>query len=146
MQKKWRREEEGGPKSAAHAAHSRPTEEKRFCAPTRWAQAADAETRRARRRKGREKRAQGWRLGEQRRRSPSATLRTSSARPLENAAGEKREQLLMELDHLGNGPDMMGPESTGSQACLQWAHWTSRAAESLAPEWVSNATEFLLWQ
>jgi hypothetical protein len=116
--------------------------------------------------------------GEQRHRPRSATLRTSFARRLENAAWEKRErgsrtpnnkevsrqkpygylegtstgwrrsseQRLMELDHLGNGPDMMGPESTASQARLQWAHWTSRAADSLAPEWVSNATEFLFWQ
>src|SRR5258708_38234493 len=62
--------------------------------------------------------------------------------------GEERpaRQFLRELDHLGNGPALMGPESTGSQACLQWAHWTSRAAASLAPEWVSSATEFFLRQ
>src|SRR6266849_6809200 len=40
----------------------------------------------------------------------------------------------------------MGPESTGSQACLQWAHWTLRAAASLAPERVSSAMEFFFWQ
>ena len=57
----------------------------------------------------------------------------------------KRERrLCKEGDYLGNGPAMMGPESTGSHACLQWAHCTSRAAALLAPEWVSTATEFLL--
>src|SRR5229473_4518392 len=55
-------------------------------------------------------------------------------------------QFLKELDHLGNGPALMGPESTGSQACLQWAHWTLRAAASLAPERVSSAMEFFFWQ
>src|SRR5260370_37824834 len=54
-------------------------------------------------------------------------------------------QFLKELDHLGNGPALMGPESAGSQACLQWAHWTSRAAASLAPERVSSAMECFLW-
>src|SRR6266403_4535501 len=49
-------------------------------------------------------------------------------------------------DYLGNGPAMMGPESTGFQACLQWAHCTSRVAALLAPEWVSTATEFFFWQ
>ena len=53
---------------------------------------------------------------------------------------------LYEQDHLGNGPATMGPERTGSQGCLQWAHWTSRAAASLAPECVSKATEFFLRQ
>src|SRR5260370_15503424 len=50
---------------------------------------------------------------------------------------------LDEQAHLGNGPATMGPESTGDQVCLQWAHWTSRSAAWLAPERVSNATEFL---
>src|SRR6266851_3642579 len=60
--------------------------------------------------------------------------------------GRPAPQFLKGLGHLGNGPAMMGPESTGSQACLQWAHSTSRAAASLAPEWVSSATEFFLRQ
>jgi hypothetical protein len=28
--------------------------------------------------------------------------------------------------HFGNGPAIIGPESNGSQACLQWAHCTLR--------------------
>src|SRR6266446_5952242 len=71
----------------------------------------------------------------------SARLKSRPQRRPHHGGGEGSGDKI----HLGNGPALMGPESTGSQACLQWAHWTSRGAASLAPEWVSSAMEFFLW-
>ena len=80
-----------------------------------------------------------------RKRLPAGKLRGFEERT-STARGVSMQRLFRELVHLGNGPATMGPESMGSQARLQWAHWTSRAAASLAPEWVSSATEFFLRQ